>query len=217
MSALEPVDPGLSPPIAARVTQQPAAPLPGAAPAPVVRVLRVALSRAIPMAVYQFNRVGRAGVIGAGLLMSAAIFLFAAVLPQYRVVTALRDEITTAQRRGPAEVSPHLRLNRFVEGLPKRSELPGIAGQMFKLAAAAGVTLDRGRYELTPLHAGHLARYRMSFPVKGAYPGIRQFIDSTLIAIPSAAVDGLRIERKGVGDPTVEADLRFSVFVRNES
>jgi hypothetical protein len=57
----------------------------------------------------------------------------------------------------------------------------------------------------------------MTFPVKGQYPAIRQFIDATLLAVPSAAVEGLRIERKNAGDDNVEAELGFSVFVRNES
>ena len=79
------------------------------------------------------------------------------------------------------------------------------------------VVLEQGRYELTPLHSGHLARYRMSFPIKGSYPDIRRFIDATLSTIPAAALEGLRIERKNVGDAGVSADLRFSIFVRNES
>ena len=65
------------------------------------------------------------------------------------------------------------------------------------------------------MHSGHLARYRMTFPIKGHYPAIRHFVDATLLAVPSAAVEGLRIERKSAGDDSVEVELGFSVFVRN--
>ena len=192
-------------------------PVPTAARAPAIKLMQAALARSVPMAVYRFNRIGRSGVAGVSLILFAGIFLYTAVLPQYRSISALREEIREAQRHGPTDLSPRVRLNHFADNLPKRSELPRIAGQIFKLAASAGVTLDRGRYELAPLHSGHLARYRMTFPIKGPYPGIRQFIDATLNAIPSAAVDGFRIERKAAGDASVEADLRFSIFVRNES
>jgi hypothetical protein len=184
---------------------------------PVARLLRAASARSLPMATYQLNRIGRSGLAGIGLMFCAGVFLFSAVLPQYREIASLRSDILEAQRRGVAAPSPHVRLNRFLDDLPKRGELPNITGKIFKLAAGAGVTLDRGRYELAPLHSGRLARLRMSFPIKGQYPAIRRFIDATLIAIPSAAVEGLRIERKAVGDANVDADLRFSIFVRNES
>jgi hypothetical protein len=200
------------------VPAAPRSPVPvSAVRAPVIKLMQVALTRSVPMAVYRFNRIGRSGVAGVSLILFAGVFLYAAVLPQYRAISALREEIGEAQRHGPTDFSPRVRLNRFADNLPKRSELPRIAGQIFKLAASAGVTLDRGRYELAPLHSGHLARYRMTFPIKGPYPGVRQFIDATLNAIPSAAVDGFRIERKAAGDANVEADLRFSIFVRNES
>ena len=216
MSALEPIDP-----VSQTSVPVPAAPLPALAPAE-PRVLlseraRTAALRSIPMFLYQLNRLGRSGVAGAGLVMMSAIFVFTAVLPQYRQIASVREELREAQRAGKADVSAPVRLGRFVEKLPKRSELPAIAGQIFKLAAAAGVTLDQGRYELAPMHSGQLARYRMSFPIKGPYPNIRQFIDATLNSIPSAAVDGMRIERKTAGDANVDADLRFSIFVRNET
>jgi hypothetical protein len=192
-------------------------PSPPAAQAPVKKIMGLALSRALPMAVYQMNRVGRSGVAGAALLLSAGVFFFSAVLPQYAKISSLRGEILQAQHDVGADATPHVRLNRLVDNLPRRSALPQIAGEIFKLAAAAGVTLERGRYELAPLHSGHLVRYRMTFPIKGRYPAIRHFIDTTLTAVPSAAVEGLRIERKSAGDDSVEAELGFTVFVRNES
>ena len=236
MSAAPPIEemtPAAQSPAVERAVAPPALPVPAAQPAALppasalapasilprtrmVSAVRIVWARSLPMMQYQFNRVGRSGLAGAAMSLFAAIFLFAAVLPQQREISALRAELRDAQRRGP-DLSPHLKLNRFLDNLPRRSELPSIAGKIFKLAQGAGVTLERGRYELTPLHSGHLARYRMSFPIKGSYPSIRQFIDSTLTAIPSAAVDGFRIERKAVGDANVDADLRFSIFVRNES
>jgi hypothetical protein len=200
-------------------TEAPGPPATMAPPAglPTKKFVGIALTRVAPMLVYRMNQVGRSGVAGAALMLFAAVFFFSAVLPQLRQVSALRAEILQAQQHAGADATPHVRLNRFLDNLPKRSALPQIAAQIFSLAAAAGVTLDRGRYELTPMHSGHLARYRMTFPIKGHYPAIRHFVDATLIAVPSAAVEGLRIERKTAGDDSVEVELGFSVFVRNIS
>ncbi len=184
---------------------------------PAKKFMGIALTRVVPMIVYRMNRVGRSGMAGSALLLFAAVFFFSAVLPQLRQISALRGEILQAQQHAGTDATPHVRLNRFLDNLPKRSALPQIAAQIFSLATAAGVTLDRGRYELTPMHSGHLARYRMTFPIKGHYPAIRHFVDATLSAVPSAAVEGLRIERKTAGDDSVEVELGFSVFVRNIS
>ena len=205
-------------PVPATIPAPPAAPAPIALPAAAAKKFMViALTRAVPMLVYRMNQVGRSGMAGAALILFAVVFYFSAVLPQIRQISALRSEILHAQQYVGAEATPPVRLNRFLDNLPKRSALPQIAAQIFKLAAAAGVTLDRGHYELTPMHSGHLARYRMTFPIKGRYPAIRKFVDTTLTAVPSAAIEGLRIERKSAGDDNVEVELGFSVFVRNAS
>jgi hypothetical protein len=217
VSAVEPAE---NPPPAV-VSAPPAVPTAPAAAhgrqARVKQFVGTATARAIPMAMYQMNRVGRSGIAGSALILFAAIFFFATVLPQYGQISVLRTEILQAQKQAGPDASPHVRLNRFLANLPKRTQLPAIAGKIFSMAAAAGVTLERGRYELAPLHSGQLARYRMTFPIKGRYPAIRHFIDATLLAVPSAALEGLRIERKTAGDENVEAELGFSVFVRNES
>ena len=212
MSAVEPGDN----PVPATIPALTGTPSP--MPAAVVsakKLMGVALTRVVPMFMYQMNRVGRSGMAGSALILFTAVFFCSAVLPQFQQISALRGEILQAQQHVGADATPHVRLNRFLDNLPKRSALPQIAAQIFSLAAAAGVTLDRGRYELTPMHSGHLARYRMTFPIKGHYPAIRHFVDATLIAVPSAAVEGLRMERKTAGDDNVEVELGFSVFVRN--
>jgi hypothetical protein len=188
-----------------------------AALAPLKALLGTALTRSVPMALYQMNRIGRAGAAGAAMLLFAVIFFFSAILPQQRELLSLDQRIKQAHHLNGAADSAPVKLNRFMNALPKRGDLPNLVGQVFTIAAASGVILDRGRYEMVPMRAGHLAQYRMTFPVKGHYPEIRKFIDAVLTAIPSVAVEGMRIERKAVGEENVAADLRFSIFVRNDS
>jgi len=206
---------------ATRMPATPAMPAPPGPAAPQRSAAAIArigtvLARTGPVILYQMNRIGRAGAAGATILLFAVIFVFSAVLPQRQQLLDLDQQIRQAHHLSNTADTPPVRLNRFMNTLPKRSELPNVLGKVFALAGAAGVTLDHGRYELAPTRAGHLAQYRMTFPIKGRYPDIRKFIDSVLTTVPSAALEGLRIERKAVGEDTVAADLRFSVFVRND-
>jgi hypothetical protein len=41
-------------------------------------------------------------------------------------------------------------------------------------------------------------------------------MDRTLVALPAVAVEGLRVERKAVGEPGVDAELRLSAYVRSD-
>ena len=176
---------------------------------------RTALVRTGPMLMYRLNRLGHTGTAGAGLILFAMVFLMSGVLPQQRELSELQSQIQAARKAGPASEPAPVRLNRFMGSLPNRSELPVIVGKVFTLAGAAQVTLDRGKYEVAPMRSGQLAQYPTTFPVKGSYPNIRQFIDSVLMTVPSAALEGMRVERKSVGEESVSADLRFAIFVRN--
>jgi len=100
--------------------------------------------------------------------------------------------------------------------LPPRSEAPEIVAKILEEARASGVELPRGQYEYLPARDGVAARYRMTFPVHATYPQLREFMDRTLVALPAVAVEGMRIERKAVGEPGVDAELRLSAFVRSE-
>ncbi len=164
--------------------------------------------------------VGRTGVLGVALLALAALCFFTANSALRQHQTVLRAELVEAQRNAVHQVAgqaaaPAAQLQSFVRGLPARSELPAITEQIVTQATGAGLLLERGSYDFTVTRSGQIVRARMSFPVQGSYPDIRKFIDGTLRAIPGAAVDGLRLERKNVASGEIAADIRFAVFLRN--
>ncbi len=100
--------------------------------------------------------------------------------------------------------------------LPARAEVPSVVAKILEEAQASGVELPRGQYEYMPARDGVAARYRMTFPVRATYPKIREFMDRTLVALPAVAIEGLRIERKNVGDDSVDAELKLSAYVRSD-
>ena len=167
--------------------------------------------------------VGRTGIVGVALIVFAVASLLTANWAQHLQLTSLRADLATAQQAAAArrlagpDLSAAEGLQTFVRKLPARSELPTMTEEIVKQAAAAGILLERGSYDFTVTRSGQIVRYRMTFPVVGAYPAIRSFIDGTLSAMPNAAVDGLKLERKNIGAAEVEADIRFAVFMRNET
>ena len=168
-----------------------------------------------PQLQYQIARLGPAGQVGLAGLVAALVFAASALLPARHALDALSASIARVQHPSAA-LSADQAAPRLVESLPTRSQIPAVIGLIYGKAKEAGVPLDTGHYVYSPPKAGALARYDVDFPVKAGYPDIRNFINHTLTAVPSAALAKLHVERKTVGDQVVNADIAFVVFVRSE-
>lgn len=164
-------------------------------------------------------RIGRGGGAGLVLLIASAVFWFSTAQPLARHATELEREVARLDAELSAGTtvahSPAAQIDALLASLPTPAELPAIVAAVTAQADEAGLELESGRYELTTTRSGELARYRLAFPVRGSYPQVRQFIDGTLIAVPSLALDGLHLERRAIGDEVIDADLRFAVIVRS--
>ena len=177
--------------------------------------MQAAATQLVPRLQYQIMRLGPAGQTGLAALVATLVFAASTLLPARHALDSLSADILRAQHpsavQGPDQAVP-----RLVESLPTRSQIPGVIGLIYTQAKASNVSLDTGHYVFSPPKAGALARYEVEFPVKAAYPDIRNFINTTLTAVPAAALGKLHVERKTVGDPVVNADIGFVVFVRSE-
>ena len=172
-------------------------------------------NRALAESAYRLRRVGATGLSGIALVVAALVLFIANNLPQSTAVAALKAQILHLAPLGqaPMVATPG---DTVLAALPKRDDAPTVVGKVFAQAAAAGVELSRGQYEFVPSRDGVAARYRMTFPVRTTYPKLRDFMDRTLIALPAVAIEGLRVERKKVGDEEVDAELKLSAYVQSE-
>ncbi len=170
----------------------------------------------LPRVGWSLQRTGQLGLSGLGLLVASAIFLVSTHLPLARELDDLRAQVQSTSLQS-AVVSTALRDSgtALLRSLPARGEMPAVLGTLLKQADAAHLSIDTGKYETTPLKSGGVMTYQISFPVTGPYPQVRQFIDSTLAALPAAAMTELSITRKAIGDGAVEAQIRLTVFTRD--
>ena len=164
---------------------------------------------------YRLRRLGAATVLGIAAVVAAATLFLASNLPQSAAVAALNSQLArqTPLSKGAGVAVP---AGALLAALPARAEAPNVVAKILEEAQAAGVELPRGQSEYVPARDGVAARYRMTFPVHATYPKIRAFMDRTLVALPAVAVEGLRIERKSVGDDSVEAELKLAAYVRSD-
>lgn len=205
-------------PVAASVSPSPPA-QPPAVRAPertdALTVVRDTAGQLLPQLQYQITRLGLAGQAGLAAFAAAAVLAVVALVPAHNGLLSLQAALLRAQHPAAA-VGIEEAVPRLMASLPTRAQMPAVIGQMYAQAQAAGVALDKGRYAYEPAKSGTIGRYEVEFPVSAGYPAIRTFINGTLTAVPAAALDKLRLERKAIGDQNVNADIGFVVFVRGE-
>lgn len=160
---------------------------------------------------------GPAGALGTVLLVLCLPFYVAEIRPAER---ELREQLAVAERlrdRSPLQtVSTRNRgddLQRFYFAFPAVDKLPDELERVYGLARASKLDLVHGEYRLER-HGDGLASYRMTLPVRGSYPDIREFVAATLKQMPYAAIETLRFERKKIGDSELDAQLRITLFFR---
>jgi hypothetical protein len=193
--------------------QPPAVRAPGGTDA--LAVVRDAAGQLVPQLQYQITRLGVAGQAGLAAFAAAAALAVVVLVPAHNGLLSLQTQLLRAQHPAAA-AGVAAAVPKLVASLPTRAQMPAVIGQMLAQAQAAGVALDKGRYAYEPPKSGTIGRYEVEFPVSAGYPAIRSFVNGTLTAVPAAALDKLRLERKAVGEQNVNADIGFIVFVRGE-
>jgi hypothetical protein len=143
--------------------------------------------------------------------LAAALAAFFVVWPMHEQASALQQQLAQMPAGSSAEATAGA-VTRALE-LPRVEQLPVIVGTLLGGAQAAGLELQTGSYRLVPGKGGGPTRYEIALPVHGSYPGIRKFIESSLAAVPTLALDGLSLERPDVASSNVEVEVRFVVFV----
>ncbi|WP_205417410.1 hypothetical protein [Trinickia diaoshuihuensis] len=161
------------------------------------------------------------GHLAAGAALVCAALLWLCVLPG--MAARVEDETRAAAHLAtlppprPAISAPELaadRLAGFYRGLGDSAHTGEIVTRLFEAAAAAGVTLDKAEYKPGHDTAGRFDTYTIVLPVKGDYAKLRQFSEKVLLAVPYAALDDMRFKRGSANDAGVEANLRFTAFLR---
>lgn len=176
---------------------------------------RAAGTQLLPQLQYRITRLGMAGQTGMAALAAAAVVAVSVLVPGQHALQRLSAELARAPQPTTAPEEEQA-APRLLASLPTRAQMPGVIGQIYAQATAAGVALDTGRYRYVPAKRGAIDSYELEFPVKAAYPAIRTFIDGTLTALPAVALDKLRLERKAVGDQVVSAEVGFVLYLRRE-
>jgi hypothetical protein len=171
--------------------------------------------------VYFFQHLGLPGVLGVSLLLGAAAYSLAILLPAASRVAQLDERIATAtsrlqaarQAKVGAPQTPVEQLLAFYQTFPKGATVPDVLGKIYAVADEQKLSLEIGEYVLTKSRSGRLDQFRITFPVKGSYPQIRKFIGAALATVPALALESVNMKREKVGDAVADARIVFLLYL----
>lgn len=107
-------------------------------------------------------------------------------------------------------------LERFLELVPPRREFPALISELYQLARASGLTIERINYDSKPATEADLLRQGLVFAVAGDYGQLKKFVydleqSSRLIVIEEIA---LTTGETAQGRTDVLLRLRLATYFR---
>ncbi|HWW72263.1 MAG TPA: hypothetical protein VN089_20175 [Duganella sp.] len=170
------------------------------------------------------QRIGWGGVAAAFILAAIGTLVLVVLLPArehlrlaQREVVELRAQAGVASRVAkPAVFGTAAQFNEFYRAFPPRAAMPDLVEKLYVAAGDHHIGLERGEYRLIADKGDYLTRYELVLPVKGDYVSIRKFVVQALVDVPTLALDNITFNRQKTEEPSVDAELRFTLFLGRE-
>ena len=161
------------------------------------------------------------GLLGIALCLAAAGFYASAVDSGKTRIAGLRQEAQSVrdfarnnpEASGAPSAGEEAWLAQFYRLLPAKASAAEWLRLLFAAAASHSVDLERGDYKMNVDRNGRLLAYEIGLPVRGSYVQIRRFIAEVLDRIPAVALDEFIVKRETIGDPRIDASIRFTLFL----
>jgi len=161
------------------------------------------------------------GLAGLVLAAAAVALYFAGIDPGKSQINRLQQEALSVRefsRSDPdaASMTPRTYeawLQNFYRLLPAKTSAPDWLRIIFAAARAQSLSLEQGEYKMKFDKNSRLLAYEIGLPVRGNYVQVRKFLADVLEQIPAIALDEIIIKREAIGDPRIEASIRFTLFL----
>lgn len=102
---------------------------------------------------------------------------------------------------------------QFRKVLGREDDVDGQLKALLNAATTGKLVVRQAQYKSSTDVAGGFAIYQIDMPVRGQYRNVRLFCEQALRALPFAALEEVRFKRDTVSTDSVEATLRWRLYV----
>lgn len=167
------------------------------------------------------EQLGWQGMSGIALLALAGAFQLLALQPLEKETAFMRSRLDAAharvsmQQRSFSLGDRQKELAQFFDSLPDEKEITDMLASIYSIAENTGVGLKQAEYHPENDNKTRV-EYGMVFPVQGEYTKIRYFVARVLADHPAIALDQINFQRDKISDPLLKAEIRFTLFLRQD-
>jgi hypothetical protein len=167
---------------------------------------------------------GWSGIFAVGLLVMCLPFYFSTIRPMESNLEAMQLDLNLSRDRTLSHDvmdhsldTPSEQLVQFYNFFPLEKTSPHWLGLMVEIADKKGLALNRGEYAVIKDSVGQLRRFKITLPVQGSYPQIRQYLAALIEAVPSMSLENVQFERKDINDIDLQAKIKLVLYLRHAS
>jgi Tfp pilus assembly protein PilO len=170
-------------------------------------------------------RLSRERTVGLGVLAICLVSYMSALQPTQARRDRLQADVTSLHERvrNPAHAMrtgraiPAEQLAVFYRFFPSQTSAPDWLDKIYKAARNQNIQLDEGDYRAAREKVGKLVRYQITLPVKANYLQLRKFLAAVLAEVPIASLDHISFERQKIGDEIIEAEIKLTLYLDQET
>jgi len=164
---------------------------------------------------------GMPGWVGLALLFACALGWVLAASPLGAEADRLERNSADLEQRLGARANaaaalpstPEQQLTEFRSRFTGEKRIAASVGRLQAAAKRQGVQLDQAEFRLASEAGEPLLRYTIVLPVKADYRALRRFVRDALRELPGLAIEEVNLRRNDSKSATLEAQLRFVLFV----
>ncbi len=166
------------------------------------------------------EQLGWQGISGIVLLGLAGAFHSLSLQPLEQEVSHIHSRLdaVNSKSQGQAGLNSGDRqseLRAFFDSLPREEDVTDILASISEVAEASQIEFKQAEYQLGEKGKTQM-EYGLVFPVKGGYANIRHFVFRVLADHHALALDQINFRRDAVNDSGLNAEIRFTLFLRSE-
>ncbi len=151
-------------------------------------------------------------ILGGGTLLLG--FLSWRLQAEAERLAAFRNGVVRVDPPRPKAPVTERELQSYYSVLPHEEERFALVKRVLIAAERNGVLPQHADYKLETEPMTKVVRYQMSLPLKGDFARIQAFLVEVLNDNRSLAIDALNVKRESAERGDVEAQVQFSVLMR---
>jgi hypothetical protein len=172
---------------------------------------------------FEFSGAGWAAMAGLVLMCLAGLAALFVVPSQWAAARSAQEaaershqEYLALTGQGQGRLDPATALAQFRERLTPEKQADEAMEAIQRAAEKNGLALAGTDYKWQRQAEAKLAEVRIAVGLKAGYGPLRAFVRQVLTEVPGLALDQFELQRENIGSTTVDARLRFSLFLRME-